>query len=84
MEMNEMAKNNDFESIKPLLDELYEKYINLDDGTEYGAICAEEIVAYGLPDIFAQANASKALRDILWIITDPEGFEKATNEVGKN
>lgn len=43
MEMNEMAKNNDFESIKPLLDDLYEQYINLDDGTEYGAVCAEEV-----------------------------------------
>lgn len=63
MEMNEMAKNNDFESIKPLLDELHNKYINLNDGTEDGAICAEEIIAYGLPDIFAQANASKALRE---------------------
>jgi thymidylate synthase, flavin-dependent len=62
-EMNEIAKNNDFERIKPLLDDLYEQYINLNDGTEYGAICAEEVVAYGLPDIFAQANASKALRE---------------------
>ena len=62
-EIEEDSKNNDFESIKPLLDELYEQYINLDDGTEDGAICAEEVVAYGLPDIFAQANASKALRE---------------------
>lgn len=62
-EIEEDSKNNDFESIKPLLDELYEQYINLNDGTEYGAICAEEVVAYGLPDIFAQANASKALRE---------------------
>ena len=62
-EIEEDSKNNDFESIKPLLDDLFEQYINLNDGTEYGAICAEEAVAYGLPDIFAQANASKALRE---------------------
>lgn len=62
-EMNEMAKNNDFENIKPLLDDLYERYINLNDGTEDGAIYAEEMVAYGLFGIFTQANASKALRE---------------------
>lgn len=61
--MEVMTKNNNFESIKPLLDELYKIYIYLDDGTEDGAICAEEAVVYGLSDIFAQANASKALRE---------------------
>ena len=61
--MEVMAKNNDFESIKLLLDELYKMYIYLDDGTEDGAICAEEAVVYGLSDIFVQANASKALRE---------------------
>lgn len=56
-----------------------------------GMICQDAIATYsGIGPryifVFVLISAATlfAISLILWIITDPEGFEKATNEVGKN
>lgn len=56
-----------------------------------GMICQDAIATYfGIEPryifvfVLISAAALFAISLILWIITDPEGFEKATNEVGRN
>lgn len=56
-----------------------------------GMICQDAITTYfGIEPryiftlVLISAATLFAISLILWIITDPEGFEKATNEVGKN
>lgn len=56
-----------------------------------GMICQDAIATYfgiGPYYIFTfvliSAAALFAVSLVLWIIADPEGFEKVTNEVGKN
>ena len=54
-------------------------------------ICQDAIATYfGIEPrsiftfVLISAAALFAISLILWIITDPEGFEKVTNEVGRN
>ena len=57
----------------------------------YGVVGQDAIATYfGIEPryifvfVLISAAALFAISLILWIITDPEGFEKATNEVGRN
>ena len=56
-----------------------------------GMICKDAIATYfGIEPryifvfVLISAAALFAISLILWVIADPEGFEKATNEVGRS
>ena len=56
-----------------------------------GMICQDAIATcfdieprYIFTFVLISAAALFAISLILWVITDPKGFEKATNEVGRN